>query len=206
MKKIFFGLFICLFAINANAQNTYNSSGRLIPRKQEKKQGYDPDKLVIGGDFRFGLGTQLSLGVAPIIGYKLKENLYAGVRLGFNYNRVKYDYNQLPSYATKNVYNYNCYSGSLWARYLIMQSLYIHAEFQYNIYNDFYANDVAAKIETKYTTSPSALIGIGFRQPISDRASFNTTILYDVLNDPYSYYSYFMGNSLDFRFGILVGF
>lgn len=206
MKKIFLLLFLSLSVLSLSAQKVYNSSGRKVPRKPVKQTGFNIDDLVLGGDFRFSLGQQLSLGLAPMVGYKFTDDFCIGLRFGYDYNRIKIDPRQLPAYAQTNVFNFHCFSGSVWGRYLIMESIFVHTEFQYNIYNTFYADDVASKIGTKYWSAPSVMVGLGFRQPISDRTSFNTTILYDVLNDPNSYYTQLLGSAIDFRFGVLVGF
>ncbi|MDI9320388.1 MAG: hypothetical protein QM530_07945 [Phycisphaerales bacterium] len=204
MKKILLLLLLSISVLSISAQKVYNSSGRKVYHKPVKQKGFNRDDLVLGGDFRFSLGQQLSLGIAPMAGYKLADNFYVGLRLGYDYNRVKLT--QLPAYAQTNVFNFHCFSGSVWTRYLIMESIFIHTEFQYNVYNTYYLDDVASRIGTKYLSAPSVLVGLSFRQPISDRTSFNTTILYDVLNDPNSYYTQLLGSQLDFRLGFLVGF
>jgi hypothetical protein len=204
MKNIFLVLLVCLLATSVEAQNIYNSSGRRVARKPAKKTGFDRDKLVMGGDFRLSLGTQISLGVSPMIGYKLTDNFCVGLRLGYSYDRLKYDYSQLPAGARTNVFNFNSYAGGVWARYILWESIYLHSELEYNIFDEFYQDDFTGLIEKKSINSPSVMVGVGFKQPINDRLSFNATILYDVLNDPYGYYKYKGG--FDLRFGILVGF
>lgn len=202
MKRLIFALVLCLFAGTTQAQNVYNSSGRKVARKPTKDSGFDRDKLVVGGDFRFSFGSGVSLGIAPMFGYSLAKNLTAGVRVGYGYDRIKIDYNSLPAGATTNVFSTNAYSGSVWARYLFWESIYVHSELEYNIFDAYYQDDFTGLYEKKSINSPSILLGLGFRQPVSDRTSFNMTVLYDVLNDPYSFYQ----GGLDIRFGFLVGF
>ncbi|HTN17327.1 MAG TPA: hypothetical protein VL092_06590 [Chitinophagaceae bacterium] len=206
MRNILLTLMVCLLATTSEAQNIYNSSGRKTAKKTSAKKGFDRDKLVLGGDFRLGIGQQISVGIAPIVGYKLVDNFYAGVRLGYSYDRFKIDYSYLPASATTNVFSFNSYSGGVWARYLFWQTIYVHTEFEYNIFDTYYPNDITGLYEKKSIKSPSVLLGVGLRQPISDRASFNATILYDVLNDPYSYYNVTGKGGFDFRIGLLVGF
>lgn len=199
-------MLLCLLATAAQAQNIYNSSGRKVAKKPVKKTGFDRDKLVLGGDFRFSVGQGVSVGVAPMAGYKLAEGLFAGVKLGYSYDRFKVDRNYLPMGAESNVLSYNTYSGGLWSRFLMWESIFIHAEFEYNIFDNYYQDGLTGLLEKEKIKSPSVLVGIGFKQPISDRTSFTTTILYDVLNDRNSYYTISGKGGFDIRIGLLVGF
>lgn len=205
MKKIFVALLLCATSLSVAAQTIYNSSGRKVAKKPTTPSGFNIDQLVLGGDFRFTLGQQLSVGVAPMLGYKLMDKFVVGARLGYSFDRMKIDYSQLPVSATTNVFTYNTFSGGLWARYLLFESVYIHTALEYNFFQDYQYDSNYQLVKTGIQ-SPSVLVGIGFRQPVSDRVSFNTTILYDVLNDPNSYYYYFGSGGIDYRLGILVGF
>lgn len=196
-----------MLVLNSGAQNIYNSSGRSNARKPAKKSGFNTDKLVLGGDFRFSFGQGLSVGVAPMVGYQLVDNFFMGVRLGYSYSMFRENFNGiLPNGKSTFNFNSNDYSGSIWARYLVFQSFYIHVEAEFNSYKAWYGNwDYDKnKFYSERLTAPSVLVGVGFRQPITDRVSLNTTILYDVLQDPYSYY--LNRGGFDYRFGILVGF
>lgn len=194
-------------SIVSQAQTTYNSSGRKVAKKPVKQKGFDRDKLVLGGDFRFNGGNgYLSAGLAPTVGYKFFNNFFAGVKIGYSYDRYRVDPNSLPMGAETNLLTYNTFSGGVWARYLLWESIYVHTEYEYNIFDNYFINDNTGLLEKKRIEAPSALLGLGFRQPISDRVSFNATILYDVLNDPNSYYSLSGKGGFDFRIGILVGF
>lgn len=206
MKNVFLILIVSFLSIKMNAQNTYSSSGRRIPPKPVKKTGFDRDKLVLGGDFRISLGAQIGVGIAPIVGYKITDNFFAGVRVGYSFDRAIIDYNNLPAGSTNNVFKFNSYSGSIWARYLLWESIFLQTELEYDIFDTYYQSDITGLYEPKSIESPSVLLGVGFRQPISDRVSFNTTILYDVLNAPYSYYQLSGKGGFDFRIGVLVGF
>jgi hypothetical protein len=207
MKKIFF--LLCLFCsvAVAQAQNTYNSSGRTVAKKPVKQKGFDRDNLVLGGDFRFNGGTgYLSAGLAPTIGYKLFTDFYAGVKIGYSYDRYRVDPSLLPAGSESNLLTYNTFSGGIWARYLFMESIFVHTEFEYNIFDNYFFNDLTGLLEKKKVESPSALLGVGFRQPVSDRISFNSTILFDILNDPNSYYTLSGKGGFDYRIGVLIGF
>lgn len=207
MKKLIALIILCFSVYSSDAQVIYNSTGRKVAKKPAKKSGFDRDKLVLGGDFRLAFGQGVNLGVAPMVGYKLANNFYAGIRVGYSFYRFKQQFNGLlPNGESYYVFRDHTLSAGLWARYIVWQGIYIHAEGEYNSFRtwdgtwDYDRNT----LRNQKILSPSVLAGIGFKQPISDRTSFNTTILFDVLNDPNSYYSGVGG--VDLRFGILVGF
>lgn len=212
MKKIAILAVVCLIAVTAHAQDVYNSSGRAVPRKQQhKNNGFNTDNLVLGGDVRLNIGSYINVGISPMVGYKIADNFFAGVKLGYNFRREKYTFvNTFKNPATEDnfVFKQNVYSGSLWARYIVFQNFFLHVEAEANVYDlydgsynlDPMTNNV--KYIKKSVTAPSILIGGGIKQPISDRTSFIATVVYDVLQDNYSFYN----KQLDIRFGILVGF
>jgi methyl coenzyme M reductase gamma subunit len=75
----------------------------------------------------------------------------------------------------------------------------------FDLYDGSYDLDQATgkvKYLKKQVTAPSILVGLGIKQPISDRTSFVSTVVYDVLQDPNSFYQ----NQIDIRFGLMVGF
>jgi hypothetical protein len=208
MKNILSIILICFLINTVNAQNIYNSSGRKVAKKPTKKSGFDIDKLVVGGDFRLSAGQGVNLGIAPMLGYKIFDNFYGGVRIGLNYSSFIARFNgTLPNGTNRFAFKSTDYSGSIWMRYVFLQNFYAHLEAEFNSYkawsdqvwdydkNEFYNERLSA---------PSILVGVGMRQPINDRVSLNATILYDLLQDPLSYY--YLRGGIDYRIGVLVGF
>ena len=124
MKKSLLIICSLLLVLNSGAQNIYNSSGRSNARKPAKKSGFNTDKLVLGGDFRLPsiFNGSLSVGLSPMVGYQIVDNLFVGATFGYSFDRFKVDYASLPASATTNVFNYNSFSGGLWVRYLFLQS------------------------------------------------------------------------------------
>ncbi|MGC4057342.1 MAG: hypothetical protein QM743_04370 [Chitinophagaceae bacterium] len=204
MKKTVFALLLCLIAASVSAQQIYNSSGRKVARKPAKKTGFDVGNLVVGGDIRLGIGSGVSLGLAPIAGYKFNDIFSAGLRVGYGYDRIKYDFNYLPSGATTNIFSTNSYCAGIWGRVSFLQNFFVHVEGQYNFYQRYYIDGLTSEILKENVSAPSLLLGLGIKQPISDRVSFNITGVYDVLGDPNSYYSQM--NGIEIRMGVLVGF
>jgi hypothetical protein len=205
-------LLCSLLAVNANAQDVYTSSGKRVgdSKKRQEPKGFDLQRLIVGGGIGLGFGEVTNISVSPIVGYRITDNLSAGIGLGFQYFRVKdqfYVYNQATQdheyYPLKSTFFYP----SVWARYIVYRNFFVHLEGEYDMQsftayeNATTVNGDPVKYKLKYN-SPAALVGAGLRQPISDRASLVIIALYDVLQHEYSPYR----NRIDFRIGFNVGF
>jgi hypothetical protein len=211
MKKLVAAVVFCVLCVSAQAQNVYNSSGRANARKQASGDGgFDIDRLIVGGSLNLWLGSITNVGLAPMVGYRITDNFAAGLKVGYNYYRYKdaYSYQNFQQEVKYYTVTQNIYSAGIWARHILWENIFVHGEVEANIY-DYYdgtyswnAAYTELKFNKKLVTAPSILLGLGFKQPLSDRTSFTATILYDVLQDKYSLY----GNQIDFRFGVLVGF
>jgi hypothetical protein len=215
MKKLIIVILVC-FGLNASAQVTYNSSGRTEAqrkrddkKKKDKDKGFSTDRIVAGGGLGLSFGNVTAVSVSPMIGYRITDNFAAGVRFGYQYLKVK-DFYEIPDF-NNNIDYYDLkssiFSTGVWARYLIMQQLFAHVEYEHNFMSfTQYGFDPGGSgnivgIKTKYN-APSLLIGAGFRQPLSERVSFGILALYDVIQDKYSPYL----DRIEFRTGFLVNF
>jgi len=70
------------------------------------------------------------------------------------------------------------------------------------VYSSTTASNFDFVKQTAKRNVPCLLLGVGLRQPISDRVSLILLGMYDVLQDKYSPYK----NTLVIRFGVAVGF
>ena len=90
---------------------------------------------------------------------------------------------------------------------MIFTNLFVHAEYEHNFMSftdyrfDLNGNGTIESYKLKYN-SPALLLGLGYRQPVSDNASFVILALYDVIQDKYSPYY----RRIDLRIGLNVGF
>jgi hypothetical protein len=215
MKYLIPALLLCLgLSGNLHAQETYTSSGnRLNSRvKKQEPKGFDKAKLVYGGGVSFNFFNGIfSAGVAPIVGYRFSDRFLAGVGLGYQYYSAK-DYflfntqSGIQSYPLRRNFVYP----SVWARYLVFNNIFVHAEAEYDIQNwryyepdadpssPTYGNPVKRKLTIN---SPAVLLGAGLRQPIGEFSSLYLMALYDVIQDPNSPY---LGR-IDFRVGVNLG-
>jgi hypothetical protein len=231
MKRIILVALLGLGIFSSQAQETYNSTGRAgQPRYKEnqKKKGFDVNRLVFGGNLGLTFGTITNIYIAPSIGYRITDNFAAGISLGYNYYRQKdaiYTYNVDPLKPSEyRPFSQSIYTGSIWGRYIIIPNIMVQAEFEANNLDD-YSDPLIPNTPDKNgwmmpgkrrVTVPSLLLGGGFRQPVGEHASMYIMAMYDVLqNIPsnmrednsggrYSISPY--ANRLDIRVGFMLGF
>ncbi|WP_276133327.1 hypothetical protein [Polluticoccus soli] len=214
MKKLLLIVFFIPLALSAMAQDTvYSSSGkpisqyRLKEQEREQARGFDKNKLIFGGGFTFGAsGGLLVAGLSPVVGYRITDNFSAGIGLSYTYYQQKLAYSNRSGGTSIYKFKTSFYTGSLWARYLIWQNVFVHAEPQISswqrVTRDPYLDpNGQVQVEREQVLGPALYLGGGIRQPLSERMSFVGMALYDVLgnkNNPY--------NRFDIRFGVNVGF
>jgi hypothetical protein len=204
-KSIVIILLLSLSVTFANAQQVYNSSGKKGYKREHKKKGYDPDRLIIGGGLNaFFDNGYLELGISPIVGYRLNKFLSAGVGIGYQYFRAP-AYNVLSndiSYKNATVINPN-----VWTRCTIYRNLYAAGIFEYNLISTKTPPGVEPNVTGSSTQKdnygvPCALVGLGLRQPIGGRVAFFGELMYDVIQNQRSPY---FGQTV-IRLGIAAGF
>ncbi|MFT4063067.1 MAG: hypothetical protein QM642_12010 [Edaphocola sp.] len=212
----------------AGAQEAYNSTGRTGNARykaNQQKQGFDPKRLVFGGNLGLSFGTVTYINVAPSVGYRLTDNFAAGVTTGYSYYRESNAFQtyNLNTSATKTLpFTQSIYTGGLWARYTLFRNVMLQGQFEVNSI-DFYDfssytfdSEGWAQYNKNRVAVPSLLLGGGYRQPIEGIGSFFIIGMYDVLQNiasntrtdqngnKYSISPY--ANRLDIRMGFLLGF
>jgi hypothetical protein len=197
------------------AQDVYTSSGRPVGQNRPAtpvKTGFNPDRMVYGGGLSLGFGggggySSFQIGLSPFVGYRITDNFLAGVGLGYQYQSVKNAF-QNPFNGQLYPARYHFITPSIWARYGIFESIFLQGELEYNLlnYNEL-AFDASGNVvnQRKSVSGPALLLGGGFRQPISERASFMISALYNVLQNS-AYNPYYYNNNLVFRTGIIIGY
>jgi hypothetical protein len=204
MKRLVWVLMLFVGVSYASAQEVYTSSGKShYNKKVKKKKGYDPDKLIIGGGFTamFGSGY-VNAGLSPIVGYRITNNLSAGIGLGYQYFQEPRDvggYNLM--YARENIVYPN-----VWTRYFVFRNFFVSAAYEYDLiwakfpgYDPYSGNLIYKKTNE---TNSCLLLGVGLRQPLGGRVSFFGELVYDVLQGPFSPYP---AGSPDVRIGFAAG-
>lgn len=159
------------------------------PEQKPAKKQSGEKKIYYGGYVNFSLGTYTSIGIEPMVGYKIIPRLSVGAK-------IRYDYIQDKRF--EKTYTYSNYGGSLFARLTVIKRLYLHAEYAGYNYERYIDEDNSDR-----TWVPYFFVGAGFSQPIGGRASLNAQILFDVLNNensPYKSWEPF------YSVGVSVGF
>jgi hypothetical protein len=134
----------------------------------------EPSRIYWGGTIGFNFGDYTRYSVAPLIGYRLTDKVSLGVK-------GVYEYIKDSRYA-EEVTGHN-YGGSLFGRYRPHRQFYLHAEGAYMSYEW-----QTAEFQSEREWVPFLLLGGGFVQPISPKASAYIEVLVDVLQDSNSPY------------------
>ena len=175
-------------AVVAPAAQPAPQQAQSQPEKPAEKAAWKK-KMYFGGYINLSFGSYTSIGIEPMVGYKIIPRLSVGAKL-------RYDYVKQDLYG--ETYTYSNYGGSLFARLLVIKHLYLHAEYAAYNYESHKATDSSERIWVPYF-----LVGAGFRQPLGGRASLNVQVLFDVLNNnnsPYGQWEPF------YSVGMSVGF
>lgn len=182
MKKLLFTLFMALVSLYGWAQN-----GNDISERSSLK-----DRIFFGGNLGGSFGDVTFVEVAPLVGYRVTNELSAGLQVQYRYRKDK---RFTPDLETSD-YGFNIFS-----RYNLFQPFFLQAEYEYLNFEFF---DPSENDFSREGFS-SVLIGGGVAQPLGNRAFFTITALYNITYDdnefprPYD-------NPLILRVGINLGF
>lgn len=146
-------------------------------------------RLFWGGNLGLQLGTVTDIDISPLVGYRLTPRLSAGVGVKYEYYHDSYDNLE------------TCiYGGNLFANYTVIKDIskilplntnsgiYFHGEYEAlsldkRIFGNYPVDSQGRFISNNF------LAGLGIKQPIGERSSFNILILWNLtegVNSPYS--------------------
>jgi hypothetical protein len=211
MKKILLNIVIVFFALNLQAQLQSDTTSAPAtpentaleaepepepeainaaePQKQKKKSSFKMSKLFFGGSLGMTFGSFTSIRVNPLIGYSFTPKLSAGITGLYEYRT--YDY-------LGQTKKSNDYGGSIFARFRVVQPIYLHAEYSYISYEFYDVNDKSYRQGV-----PFLFVGAGYVQRVGKNTYVYGQILFDVIQSdksPYSQWEPF------YSFGVSVGF
>ncbi len=146
------------------------------------------DHLVYGGNIGLNFGNVTSISVSPMVGYKVTDKFTPGIGLTYNYLRFNY-----PGYITESTH---IYGGSLWARYYILDNIFLHGEYE-SLNGEW---DPYVRPNYRYYLN-SALIGGGYRESIGGFSSY-VLVLYNVTYSEDSPYANPLVLRVGFGFGL----
>lgn len=144
------------------------------------------DRIYFGGGGGFSGGNQyVNIAVSPLIGYKFTEQFSGGLQITYQY--VKF----LEATASN-------YGGGPFLRYNFTQKFFGYTQYEYLNYLPLGSTNSS---ENRYHFN-SWFVGIGYSEPLGDRAAFNIMALYNLMHkDGRSPYQ----SPLQFRVGFAVG-
>lgn len=184
MKKILTAVFISLISLHLQAQD----SGAIPDNAGQPPRPKFSSRLFGGGDLALQFGTYTLVNVAPLVGYKLTDKLGAGVGPIFSY--VK-DNTYKPAYES------SAYGGRLFGQYAVTTNILAYSEYQ--VVNTDVIDDFTYQIVRR--SIPFWFAGGAYVAPMGQRSGLMIMVLFDLMDDPYSYYS----NPV-FRVGFTTGF
>lgn len=172
-RFLFFSIITLLLSFKTlNAQINDREIGSLGNESNLKS------RLFYGGGFGLQVGNVTLIELSPLIGYKATPKFGIGISPSYKYYRIKNYYSQSVNLET------NVFGGSVFARYMIIESIFAHAEYETLYY------------KTKVPGSPidlkqynSVLVGGGYRQMIGENAAMNLMVLWNLNDTPDSPYS-----------------
>jgi hypothetical protein len=145
------------------------------------------ERLTLGGGAALQLGTNTLIGGAPQVGYRINEDLIAGVGGTYYFQRFKADYGNVDNHL---------FGANLFARHKLFDRIFAHAEWeQVNVQS-------AQAFDPNTRTWFSLLwVGGGYYTGLSDRLGAGFTLLYDVSeNQGYPYQNPTIRGGVSFGF------
>ncbi len=165
MRRLFV-LFFALMLLSGTvlAQQPDSTTYQAPETPPPTKSSSGPSKIYYGGTIGLSFGDYARFSIAPLVGYRLAKRWSVG-------GKAVYEYINDKRYAEDRTWHN--YGGSLFARFRPHPRFYLHGEYAYMSYDYTLGRDWV----------PFLLLGGGYVQPISPRASAFVEVLFDVLND-----------------------
>lgn len=181
MKKIIGILFLCA-AINMQAQYV-RPENETTPSPSAPANQLPPgfaDNLSLGGSFALQFGQYTFVELEPLLSYHFNQSFMVGIGPIYQYENV----NDLV-YGYSYTYTSSIYGGRIAALYFLPEELskvFIMGE--YDVINVPEPGQYTYQVGRGYITLP--MLGIGYKEAISDKAFFCVYGLWNFNNSPYS--------------------
>lgn len=188
-KSFLKNLLFLIFAITSIVSVAQVSS-RSKPTTQQAKITSFADHLWYGGGFGLSFngggyggvsGNTFSIGLSPMVGYKLNNIFSIGPRLEFQYTNGRF-----REYSNSPIVKFNGldYGAGVFARAKIIRYIFAHTELSYinRVYPTGYA--IGNKLETERQGDNQFLVGLGYTS--NTIFSSEISLLYDLLGDTQS--------------------
>jgi hypothetical protein len=211
MKNIVLVLLLVAGYSYAQAQDVYTSSGKPGYQKKmhKKKKGYDPERLIVGGNLIAGFGGGYAdVGIAPIVGYRFTNRFSMGIGLGYQYVQQP---DAIANPASPNTIYYdreNLIYPSLWSRFFVWRNWYVTGTIEDDIISlkepvwDVATGGTTITSASLNVNVPALLLGGGIRMPMGGRLAAFLEADFEVLGQKYSPY---IPGQPDIRMGFAAG-
>lgn len=188
-RFLFLLAFTCLACAGALGQD---STAYVQPREAKPDRTPFKDRLWFGGGIGLSFGTVTAIQLDPLVGVHLDKASRLSSGLGISYNYFR-DNRYAPPYEM-SAYGYRVFS-----RYRLIEQAFLHAEFLHlNMEPYYYYKENRGRIWV-----PHLLVGGGYVQPLGSGSSFYLQVLFEVLQDPNSFY---IGQGPILSGGVGIGF
>lgn len=162
-------LLISQFSLYSQAREVGYESSKTKKSEASSKAGFDPSKLIVGGNIGLQFGNITLIEASPRIGYMLRPNLQLGLSGRYIY------YEEKTIFGT---FKNNIFGGGIFSQYYFLENFIAHVEYEVLNLDDY-------KPPFERTNIQSVFVGGGYRSMVSDRAFFNLLLLYN-LNETYN--------------------
>jgi hypothetical protein len=193
-QKFLFVLLLCTVPVFAFAQYVEGDALKKDSIQKEqtspsgRKTGFDPSRLVPGGNLAMNFGNPYFFDISPSLGYLVTESLLLGAGVTYiGWGQTIYNVK----------YRFNYYGGRLLARQKLFDNIYGNAEMDF--LNSPYFTGRGNETGRKWTVSP--LVGGSYVMPFGTRGGIQATLLYN-LNYQQTYSPY--TSALIWRIGFFL--
>jgi hypothetical protein len=209
MKHISLVLFILIFGssfLDAQIQQRSPYGSRNRRATTEKRDTTDKqslkDKITYGGNASAAYASGWFLELMPVIGYRATHRLTVGIGPSFAYRSFMYVIDPITTSNSGYVINGNSiWGGRVFASFNVFRQFFVRGEIE-ELRIPYGKVDPSGMnyIESSRFV-PATLLGIGMRQPITEKAYSYFVFMYDLTYDPvYSYQQSPLRISVGFMF------
>jgi hypothetical protein len=153
-------------------------SSAMAQTDRDQKPGFG-ERIFWGGNLGMQFGNLTYVDISPLAGYKITEQVHAGIGATYIYYRYKDIYGSFET---------SIYGGRVFGRYFPMENLFAHVEYELlnlevpeSVSGTNYSNLVRDYIS-------SVFVGGGYAQPIGDRSALILMVLFNLTEEQYSPY------------------
>jgi hypothetical protein len=145
------------------------------------------ERLTLGGGAALQLDSATLIGASPQVGYRINNNLIAGIGATYYFQRFKQTFGNSDQYII---------GGSAFARRRLLPKIFAHVELEsVNQPAPFFIEPVQRDWTSLYW------VGAGYYTGLTDRLGGGFTVLYDLSENPANPY-----DNPTFRGGVSLGF